>query len=143
MYFRIHFDGACNNKQEHPNMGIGIAVFVDNEYQEDLSKFVGVKGDFESSSNVAEWIGCVEAFKMAYEYAEKGDRVEIYSDSQLITHQFNGHYEIRQEKFKEYYRQAKRWYHMANLARLQIKWVPRQQNKEADALSKKGLQSIS
>jgi ribonuclease HI len=48
-------------------MGLGIAVFINNEYCEELSKFVGVPGKINNSSNLAEWMACVEALKLAAE----------------------------------------------------------------------------
>jgi ribonuclease HI len=148
MHFRIHFDGACDNGMfkrtgKYSPMGIGVAVFINNEYQPDLSKFVGIEGKDGNSSNIAEWMGCVEAFKLAVEYKEEGDTIEIVSDSEVITKQFNGEYEIREEKFKPHYRGAMKLYHKIGQLSLKIKWVPREQNKEADRLSKLGIKQFT
>lgn len=145
---RIHFDGACDNgllkrTGKFPPMGIGVAVFINNEYQEELSKFAGVEGKEGNSSNVAEWMGCVEAFKLATEYKEADDTIEIVSDSEVITKQFNGEYEIKEERFKPHYREAMKYYHRLGQLSLKIRHVLRQYNKEADILSKKGLQLIN
>jgi ribonuclease HI len=148
MHIRINFDGACNNhlikKGIDPPMGLGIAVFINNEYCEELSKFVGVPGKINNTSNVAEWMACVEAFKLAAELFDSNheDIFEIQSDSELITKQYNGVYDITKEHFKQYRREAKHHSSNANIRYLNIKWVKREFNKEADRLSKKGLQSI-
>jgi ribonuclease HI len=139
---KIYFDGAVSKSQLGCDMGLGIAVFVDNIYEEELSKFVGVKGNEESSSNVAEWMACVEAFKLALEYKQEGDTIEIYSDSQLITNQFNGNFEIKEEKFRKYYREAIRHYNKLGSWGLKIQWVKRELNREADRLSKLGLKQL-
>lgn len=143
MLLQIHFDGAVSVSKIGCDMGIGVAVKIDGIYHEDLSKAIGVKGNEESSSNVSEWMACVEAFKLAVEYKEKDDVVEIYSDSELITKQFNGEYEIRKESFRKHYREAMRHYHRLGLMSLKIKWIPRELNKEADRLSKIGLKLIT
>jgi ribonuclease HI len=144
---RIHFDGACDNGMFkrtglYPPMGIGVAVFINNEYQPDLSKFVGIERSEHNTSNIAEWMGCVEAMKLAVEYKEEGDSIEIVSDSEVITKQFNGEYEIREEKFRSHYREAIKFYNKIGQWGLKIRWVKREFNKEADILSKKGLQLI-
>jgi ribonuclease HI len=142
MHFRVHFDGAVSESKLGCDMGIGVAVFINNGFEEDLSKFVGVKGWDESSSNIAEWIGCVEALKLINEYKQEGDTFEIVSDSEIVTNQFNGVYAVNKESFKPYYREAMKLYHKAGLLDVKIRWVPRNQNKEADVLSKKGLHLI-
>lgn len=145
MQITFKFDGACNNNQEggNPDMGVGCAVFVDNVFDEALSTYKGYKGDEESSSNIAEWKGCVEAFRLASEYMEAGDVIQIYSDSQLISRQYNGDYEIKQDKFKKYYNEARELAVNAGLGNLKIQWVKREFNKEADKLSKIALQAVS
>jgi ribonuclease HI len=142
MLFQFKFDGACNNNSEQKHMGIGVAVFADGVYYDDLSHYEGFKGDEESSSNVAEWKGCCAAFRKALEYIQSDDQVEIYSDSQLITNQFNGLYAIREEKFTKYFNIAKDLAKQAGLQNLKIKWIKRELNKEADKLSKIALQSV-
>ena len=146
MVIKIHFDGAVSKSQLGCDMGIGVAVFVDDEYREDLSKFVPVRGSHNSSSNVAEWIGCVEAFIVAYDLCQKFDKfdkIEVYSDSQLITYQYNDLYQIKKDNFQEYYRQAKIWAKKAGLQNLKVQWVRRELNKEADKLSKKAIKTFS
>lgn len=141
---KVHFDGAVSKSQIGCDMGAGIAVFINNSYDEIISKFVGIKGNEESSSNVAEWIGCVEAFKLINELGlELGDQVEVYSDSQIISSQFNGEYQIRDQKFRKYYDEAKRLAKLAGVETIKVKWIPREKNKEADKLSKIGLKSLA
>lgn len=137
MHIRIHFDGAVSESKIGCDIGIGVACFVNGQYQEDLCKFVGHKGWHSSSSNVAEWMACIEALITAVDYFEHGDKIEIVSDSQLIVNQFNGEYQITKPHFQELYRQAKIWADKISINK--IKWVPREENQEADRLSKKGL----
>ena len=141
MHLKINFDGAVTKSQLGTDMGIGVAVFINGQYYEELSRYLFVPGFNKSSSNVAEWIGCVEAFKLAAEYKEPGDIIEIFSDSQIISYQYNGDYAIKKDEFRVFYNNAKMWAKTAGLENLKIKWVKREFNKEADRLSKKGLHS--
>lgn len=143
MLLQFKFDGACNNHDDNPAMGLGIAVFIDSVYYEELSKAIYVPGDELSSSNVGEWMACVEAFKLILEYKEAGDTIEVYSDSQLITNQYNDKYEIKKNNFRQYYHQAKILAEKAGLQDLKVKWVKREFNKEADKLSKIALKQYN
>lgn len=140
---RINFDGACNNhKKSDRHMGVGVAVFIDNIYQEDLSKSIGLKGDSDSSSNVAEWFGCMEAMRLASEITKPNEKYifKIYSDSQIIASQFNGDYRINKEHFKDYYQVSHMYAEITGIT--EVIWIPREKNKEADRLSKIALKSV-
>lgn len=147
----IYFDGACKNVKDSYKepFGVGVAVFIDGEYSDVYSKSIwGAEG----TSNIAEWTGCIEAFGVAYllhqiisgeVHTSEPTRVSqpiitIYSDSQLITRQFNGEYQIKEQRFLPYYNESKR---VVNLFDKDIKitWVPREQNWVADELSKRAL----
>lgn len=140
--WKIFFDGACHNKvgQNNP-MGIGIAVFLNGVYSPEHSNAIhaeGLNGEL-GTSNIAEWKGCVEAMRKACSLKQKfpGSSFQIYSDSEVITKQFNGDYMIREAKFLKYKQEADKW--AGRIVIKKILWIPREQNKEADILSKQGL----
>lgn len=136
----VHSDGSCWNKEGHKHlMGCGVAVFVDGVYEEDLSRAWGVIDYKNGSNNVAEWLALVEAARIVKDLKKSfpGHKFVVCSDSQIITNQFNGTYAINQEVFREYWKQAKRYKSIDA-----IKWIPREQNKEADKLSKIGLDTV-
>lgn len=146
MQIKINFDGACNNHNkiaERP-MGIGLAVFINNEYCEKSSNFILYIGTKEEpgTSNIAEWKACVEAMRKAasYKIAYPLSSIEIFSDSQLIANQFNEIFDINVPAYKNYFLKAKRFALIADVQ--QVKWVKRELNKEADKLSKRALQEI-
>lgn len=133
----IFQDGACYNHSEHHTaMGIGVAVFVDKEYQEELSRAIHIQ-DKEGSSNVAEWLACVEALKIASELKCLNCIIKIFSDSKIIVNQFNGIFAIKNDKFISYFKRAKDYAKSAKIN--SINWIPREQNRDADRLSKLGL----
>lgn len=137
MKAEIYFDGACWNKEGYQHlMGIGVAVFLDNEYQEELSRAIHLE-DPGGSNNIAEWEGCVEAMKIAGDLVKEGYTVKIFSDSQLIANQFNGNFRINKVDFLNYFRTAK--YHANKAGITSIVWIKRELNKKADELSKIGL----
>jgi ribonuclease HI len=62
----------------------------------------------------------------------------VEGDSQLVIRQMNGEYEVRAEHLKAYHD----W--LAQLARsfpkVEFRWVPREENAMADALSKRAVE---
>lgn len=144
----IKFDGACNNhiKEGLRPMGIGVAVFFDDEYipEESIAVLVEPKV-VNGTNNIAEWEGCYEAWKKVWELEDKypGNPIRMYSDSLIIANQFNGEYGINEVTFQPYYdltiaMQA----NSKSNKNLKIEWVKREFNKEADKLSKNGLQGL-
>lgn len=137
----IFFDGACHNKvNESSPMGMGIAVYLDGEYESDVSLAIYNDGTEErGTNNIAEWLACVDAMRTASELRKMFPYAEffIYSDSLIIANQFNGTYQIRDERFRPHLNKAREW---AAKARVTIvTWIPREKNKQADELSKRGL----
>lgn len=138
MVVKIFFDGACmTGGQTDQETGIGVAVYIDNEYSDIFSR--KVLGDL-GSNNIAEWCGCVNALEIAKEivdYCETIPNLIIYSDSQLIVKQFNGEFEIKHQTFVKYFTKAKK---LANeIGYKKLIWIPREQNRQADRLSKMAL----
>lgn len=135
---RVNFDASCDNNSKFKFMGIGIAVFVNEEYREDLSimEMYGTNG----TNNIAEWRGLELALehcsKLVETYPEAS--ISIYGDSQLVVRQFNGIYRIKQENFKPFFRSCKKLV-SGDIGKhiKRVEWIPREQNKEADRLSKK------
>lgn len=142
----IHFDAACKNK---PNtncpMGLGVAVFINSHYQEDLSRAIGVQDhDQDGTSNIGEWLALCEALKVAkqlrQDFKDTPIKITVYGNSQLVVNQFNLIWRIKDTKFMEYFRIARSLNADAKVG--DIIWVRRELNKKADELSKQGLQQL-
>ena len=140
----IFFDGACKNVKDSKKepFGVGVACFIDDEYSSMFS--IALHGE-KGTSNVSEWAGCISALRLVKGMLELSSimreattKINIYSDSQLITNQFNGTWEVKQNHLKPYAKVAK-------LTAMEIKWttdivwVRRELNVDADLLSKVGL----
>ena len=110
---KIYFDGACHNKKDSKDelYGCGVAVYIDGEYSEEFSV---ARAGRSGTSNIAEWMGCIMSLEIASELTklckelDKDETVNItmYSDSQLITRQYNGIYEVKDEVLREYFQEA-------------------------------------
>lgn len=141
----IYFDGACHNKKgsRQQPFGSGVAVYIDEVYSEEFSCS---DIDGYGTSNIAEWSGCLRALKIAKQILsllsslQQEYTLTIFSDSELITKQFNGEYSIKEETFKEYYDRCKVLSEEIKFEK--ITWVPREENKQADILSKIALENF-
>jgi ribonuclease HI len=137
----VFFDGACKNvKEANCPMGLGIAVYVDDIYQEELSRAIGVK-DHEDpgTSNIGEWLAICNAIELIAELRKThlDAKVRLFGDSQLIVNQFNLIWQIKKDTFKKYLSRARHADVQAKVG--QVYWVPREKNTKADELSKIGL----
>lgn len=137
---KVCSDGACWNKEGHRHMmGCGVAVFVDNEYDGELSRSYSFVDHEHGSNNVAEWLALVEAAKIVKDLkrAYPTHDLIVCSDSQIITNQYNGTYVMNREIFRRYRNEALEYRSVEK-----VTWIPREENKEADKLSKEGLQIL-
>lgn len=136
----LKFDGACDNESKFKFMGVGVAVWENGERCEefDFKKMAGTNG----TSNIAEWEALVEALKTAHAYATGLDpdvKIRIYGDSQTIVRQFTGRYKVRAEHLRPFHTRAMMYKQLLGRRLRIVGWIPREDNKEADKLSKEGI----
>jgi ribonuclease HI len=131
----VHFDGACQ-----PPRGGGVATFgftvegLDLEHEE--YGLAVAPGAAHATNNVAEYVGAIRALEWLRGRAYKGV-VVAYGDSQLVIRQMSGEYEVRAEHLRPYHDLLQR--RATAFVEVRFVWVPRTENTEADALSKRAL----
>lgn len=99
------FDGGCLHKV----LGAGAAVLYTDDYVEIARKATYMEGPL-STTNVAEYLGLVNALSLAVEH--NATAIRIFGDSELIVHQFSGQYQCRGGHLKPWLQQAR---HLATL----------------------------
>jgi ribonuclease HI len=131
----INCDGLC----EPVNPG-GTATygFVARRWGELLVENCGVvaKGP-SATNNLAEYTAVTKALEWAAQHLEPGQDIVVRTDSQLVVNQLNGVWEVRSQKIWPLHQQAK--LALAQLRRshqVKLDWVPREQNSEADRLTR-------
>ena len=135
--FIAFIDGACEpvNPGGTASYGVvvkrdGITIFTD-------SAIVGIGP--EMSNNVAEYSGLLAFLKWYIEHAHNG-KATIHSDSSLLINQMTGYWRARRGLYLPYYKQAWEIIRQNKLKdRIEYRWIPREQNQEADKLSKDAL----
>ena len=87
-----------------------------------------------ATNNVAEYAAVIDALRWLLEEGLTDERVTLRSDSQLVIFQLSGTHAVRSPRVRPLYLEARR---LASAFRnLDFRWVPREQNQEADALSR-------
>ena len=133
LLMEIYFDGLC--QPINPG-GIACYAFVVKSYGKTIYSDYGLATEpfsRDSTNNVAEYTGLAKALEWLVENNLISDKVEINSDSQLIVNHLRGLYKVKAKRIIPLYQKLlvlKSKFHD-----LQIHWVPREENKEADMLT--------
>jgi len=136
---KIWIDGACEPVNPGGTATYGVVVKHQGKVLFSDSKVIG-EGP-AMSNNVAEYSGLI-AFLEWYIPLKAGfntkQRPVIYSDSRLLIKQMSKEWRARKGLYLPYYNRARNLIRQNNLD-LSFWWVPREQNEEADTLSKEAL----
>jgi ribonuclease HI len=111
------------------------AVVVRNEKSEVIAEwgeYLGVQ-----TNNVAEYSGLLAA--LDYAVREKYPSFKVLSDSELLVRQMRGVYKVKNPQLRELFDRAQTL--ARKIEHFGIEYVPREQNREADRLVNKILDS--
>ena len=130
----VSFDGGC-----HPNPG-GRAtwgVVVRNSLGQTVLESSGAIAPGRTSNNVAEYVAARMALEAIMEVAAKGWRVLLMGDSQIVVGKLNRPGRVSKGLCMEACVAAQEQYQRAKRAGIvvDVQWVRREQNMEADALT--------
>lgn len=128
---RIWFDGAC---EPYNPGGHGTWGFVVKVGDETVTTERGYIGEGEGvTNNVAEYTALIKALEYARDQLN-AETIHVHGDSQLVIRQMTGQYNVNSQNLIPLWREARGI--AADLGTVHFQWVPREQNEEADALSK-------
>ncbi|XP_072056355.1 uncharacterized protein [Arachis hypogaea] len=122
--WKLHVDGASNQTYG----GAGIILESPNGVVYEQS----VRFEFPISNNQAEYEALIGGLTLATEVGAK--RLEVCSDSQVITSQVNGSYQAKDPLLQKYLEKVKSL--SQKFDEVTIQHVPRERNTRADLLSK-------
>jgi len=127
----VNVDGASRGNPG--NAAIGIIIKKDNVVIKEIGEYLG-----KTTNNVAEYSALIRGLE---EVLIMGHHEALFiSDSQLIVEQIKGNYKVKDETLKVLFHKAKAL--ISKMKSFSIKHVPREQNKEADKLANKALDSL-
>ena len=130
MLLRVFTDGGSRGNPGEA----GIGVYITDREGKPLErryKYLGV-----TTNNVAEYTGALYGIKRARELG--ATQVELHMDSKLVIEQLLGNWKIKNEYLRQLANDVK--YH-SKWIEISFHWIPREQNKIADELSNKAMDS--
>ncbi|MCF7835651.1 MAG: ribonuclease HI family protein [Candidatus Marinimicrobia bacterium] len=133
----IYTDGGSRGNPGPAGVGVVIAN-TQNQIIKKYSKFLGVK-----TNNEAEYEAVILALEKAKHFfgkdkAKKTD-IEFRMDSELVARQLRGEYRLKEEKLFPLF--IKIWNLKVDFGETSFMEIPREKNKEADALANEAMDS--
>lgn len=132
----VHFDGSCQPPAGGGVAGWGFLIEGPGLRFEECGLATRPYSP-HSTNNVAEYVGAIRALEELRATGYAGE-VVVEGDSQLVIRQMNGEYEVRAPHLKAYHERLRQ---LANgFRKVEFRWVPREENTVADALSKRAVE---
>lgn len=131
----VYFDGLC--QPINPG-GISCYAFIVKSGSRTIYSDYGIVGkpfSNDSTNNVAEYTALVKALQWLLEKDLGSAKVEIKSDSKLVVNQLTGDYKVKAKRIISLYKQVLLL--KSKFQDVQIRWIPREENREADRLTNK------
>ncbi|MGI0037804.1 MAG: ribonuclease HI, partial [Nitrososphaera sp.] len=128
----VFFDGLCQPK--NPGGIACYAFLIRRNGKIEHSEYGLAAEPFskDSTNNVAEYTALIKALDWL-SLNRVNDSIRIASDSKLVVSQLNGKYKVKSKRILPLYKRA--LILRNSFPDIAIMWVPREENREADALT--------
>jgi len=132
----VHIDGLCEPVNPGGTANFGYLIRQDDAV---LARKSGVVGKGPAmSNNVAEYAALCEALEFLLKKNLEDLPIEVRSDSRLVVYQMSEKWKFHGGLYAEKHNEAERL--AAEFNRLSFKWIPREENEEADGLSREAYE---
>jgi len=128
MELTIYTDGASRNNPGEA--GAGVHILQNGVPMPGLAKYLGI-----TTNNIAEYQAAILGLEHALKAGARS--VKLFADSELMVKQINGLYKVKNEGLKPLHTKVKEL--ITRIGSVEVTYVPRTQNKEADALANKAI----
>ncbi len=128
MELTIYTDGASRNNPGEA--GAGVFIVRDGKPLEKIARYLG-----RTTNNIAEYSAAIIGLERAVELGASD--VKLHADSELLVKQLSGQYRVKNEGLKPLYVKVKTL--IAKIGRFEVQYIPREMNREADALSNRAI----
>ncbi|BAK54376.1 ribonuclease HI [Sulfurisphaera tokodaii] len=125
-----YFDGLCEPKNPGGIATFGFVIYLDNRKIEGYG-LAEKPFSINSTNNVAEYSGLICLMETMLRLGISSPIIK--GDSQLVIKQMNGEYKVKAKRIIPLYEKAIELKKKLNATLI---WVPREENKEADRLSR-------
>lgn len=126
----INTDGGSRNNPGES--GIGVVICKDGKNIKEISEFLGIQ-----TNNWAEYRAVIRALEEVQKMGLNEEKMEIRLDSKLVVEQLNGNWKVKEPTLKPQYERAREL--LEDLTDATLVYVPREENKEADALANEAM----
>jgi ribonuclease HI len=130
---QVYFDGLCQPR--NPG-GIACYAFLIKEQENTIYSEYGLAAKpftVNATNNVAEYSAIIKALEWLIANGHQNQSIAVKGDSQLVFSQINRKFKVKAAKIIPLYRKVMSL--ISKFNNIQIEWIPREQNKEADKLS--------
>jgi ribonuclease HI len=136
MRVTVYVDGLCEPFNREGLATYGLVVYIDGSKVHEGCGVVGSGRGF--SNNVAEYSGLVAALVYLLERGLEKEEVTVRTDSMLVANQMSGRWRVKGGLYLSRYIEAEKL--ARNFPKLRVEWVPREENWEADSLSREAYE---
>ena len=112
--------------------GIACFAFIIKDGINTIHSGYGLAAD-DSTNNVAEYTGLIRALEWLLANKYENENIIIKGDSQLVIRQIKRKFKVRAPNIIPLYRKVMSL--ISKFNNIQLEWIPRDQNEEADRLS--------
>ena len=133
---QVFFDGLC--QPVNPG-GKACFAFIIKDATNTIHCEYGLAAN-NSTNNVAEYTGLIRALEWLLANNYENENIIIKGDSLLVIHQIKREFKIKAPTIIPLYRKAMCL--ISNFKNIQVEWIPREQNYEADRLSNWAYQEL-
>jgi ribonuclease HI len=128
MELAIFTDGASRNNPGEA--GAGVCIMQHGLPLEGISRYLGT-----TTNNIAEYTAAIIGLERAVQLG--ASKVRLCADSELMVKQLNGQYKVKNEGLKPLHAKAKEL--IARIGCVEVQYIPRERNRDADALANKAI----
>lgn len=125
-------DGACSGNPGPA--GVGVVFIEDGKEIHSISEPIG-----NATNNIAEYTALIRGLEEAQKL--QATHLKVRTDSELMFKQVRGDYKVKNEGIKPLH--AKVMELLKNFKGVEMKAVPREENKRADQLATQSIRSLS
>lgn len=129
----MHFDGLCEPKNPGGVAAYGFQILRDGRVVHEGTGLAAPPGP-DATNNVAEFTALIEGLRWLQ--AQGAERPLVRGDSKLVVETLHGRWKLTAPRLRPLFLVAER---LLRETGARLEWVPREQNREADRLSRVGF----
>jgi len=126
----VYIDGSYT-PSDNGAIGFGAVIYNNGIKQK---RYGGKPPNQTNNNNVAEYLAAINTMELMEKECLTEEEILIKADSKLVVNQLNGYWKIKKGDYVEYANRAKEL--VKKFSNLRFKWIPREENLEADKLSR-------